>query len=177
MARNSFTLTGGDVFKKRLETARANLPRVMHEATVESLELLEKAAKEFLDREIYDKARGEFAEPLDKEKEGSLYASFVREVAAEGATVVRGLLLNTSPHAGFIEHGTDNEGTGSHFVPVVNAGALHWMNPATGESVFAKGGVMVKGIHPYRFMERALHENRAKIKAIYAKHAATLLRG
>jgi hypothetical protein len=152
-----------DRIHKRFGRARLSLPARFTEATHEAMVFLIECAQRILDIEVYEKERPPFAPRLTYE----LYNSFVVEVMKAGASAT-GLLANTSEHAIFLEFGTDDEGTGKHFIPLVSAGALHWVNPMTGQSMFSKGH-WVQGIKPIHFMERALSENRAGVAAIYRK--------
>ena len=175
MGQSSFTLTGGDIFRKRLQTAPAKTEKALKSATREALRFLEGRAKAKLDEDIYSKNHEYDLDPPDKSDADSLWAGFVQELASVGAGAITASLVNTSPHALFIEQGTDDEGAGSHYVPVIRGVALAWMG-AGGEMAFSKGHE-VKGIKPYHFMERALFENRAEVIAIYKKHAGKILKG
>lgn len=172
---SGFTLSGGSVFKKRLEAAKSKTPEALKAATKESLILLEAAAKRILEAEIAAHGSDHADSPLRQNQHDSIFKSFVHQFASVGADAVSASLVNTSGHAKFVEQGTDNEGTGSHFVPVISGFALAWFDAATGEMAFSKEGIEVKGIKPYRFMERALFENRAQVIAIYQKHAKRIL--
>jgi hypothetical protein len=164
-------VTGVDDLRRRLTLARSRAPQLMHAATAEALELIEARAKAILDAEIYGKSHPEGDAP-NKGGAGSLYSSFYRDLQATAATALRGVLGNASPHGGFIEFGTDNEGTGSHFVAPVHGKALAWSGPG-GAEVFSRGHE-VKGIVPIRFMERALTEHKPEVIAIYRRHFAGL---
>ena len=167
--RSALRLTGVAAVRKLLRQARARAQVMMREAMGEALILLEDKAQGVLDAEIYHKARAPYADQLTYE----LYNAFVQKVARTGLGL-EGELSNTSPHAGFLEFGTDDEGTGKHLIPVVVAKALHWVNAETGEDMFAAGGVMVQGIKPIHFMERALNENRGEIIAIFQAKLSTI---
>ena len=167
--RSALRLTGLASVQKQLRQARARAQVLMREAMGEALILLEDKAQGILDGEIYQKARAPYAEQPTYE----LYHAFVQKVARTGLGL-EGELSNTSPHAGFLEFGTDDEGTGKHLIPLVVAKALHWVNAETGEDMFAAGGVMVQGIKPIHFMERALTENRSEVIAIFQAKLSTL---
>ena len=170
---NAITLSGMDALRRRLMGARTKAQVLLSEATEEALEYVEARAKEILDQEVYSKPHGEEEDPPDKNDPDSLYASFFREFAGLARTAVSGTVGNTSEHAGFLEFGTDNEGTGSHFVPVVNGKFLHWIDAATGASAFSKGHE-VKGVTPIHFLERALNDHRDGVLAIYRRHYSGL---
>lgn len=165
----SLQATGFREAADRLRAIQAAIPACLHAATAEALEFLEGAAQRILDAEVYDKTRPEFAPPLDKNAADSLYQAFTRALEATGAAAVRGTLANTSGHAGFLEWGTDDEGTGHHFVGPAAGAALKWIDPRTGAEVYDKGHE-VSGIHPIRFMQRALEGNREAVADIYRRH-------
>jgi len=156
-------LSGMDALKTRIRTAQARIPDAMEKATWEALQFLEQQAQINLDVGIYEKTRPPYADRPTYE----LYNAFVQDVIKVGTGDYGGILGNTSPHAPFIEHGTDDEGLGEHFVAPVKAKALHWLDPETGENLFSKGH-WVSGIKPLRFMERALIEHEQQVIDIYA---------
>jgi hypothetical protein len=163
MPNSGLTLTGADALRRRLLAARASAPERMRAAMREALLFIELRAKQILVDEVYHKSEH------DRLDDDSMFQAFFSDLAQTGNGVFRGMVGNRSPHAPFIELGTDDEGSGSHFVPVVKAGALHWLDPATGQSHFSHGH-MVKGIHPIHFMQRALDENRPQVVAIFRRH-------
>lgn len=165
---DSITIDGLDALRARLERAQDSIQFRAASALAESLTLLEDACKALLDADVYGKDRPE-GEQLPTHE---LYNAFVHQVLDAGLGEASGLLLNLSPHAIYLEFGTDDEGTGKHWVAPVNASALHWIGP--GGQDFFSGGHYVSGIHPIRFMHRALADNRSAILAIFAKHMAGL---
>ena len=175
MGQSSFTLTGGEVFLKRLQTAPDKTRKAMKAAAKEAMTLLEAEAGRILQAEIASHGNTATESPLRQNQNDSIFKSFVQEFASVGAETFSASLVNTSGHAKFVEQGTDNEGTGSHFVPVIAGFALAWFDGATGEMAFSKGHE-VSGIKPYHFMERALFQNRAAVMAIFQKHAGKILR-
>ncbi len=143
----------------------------------ESLELVEAAAKHILMSEVYDKQREPYDEAPNPHDKDSLYNSFVTEIIGEGKGYLSGLFSNVSPHAIFLEDGTDNEGTGYHRVPFAGTFALmKWINPQTGEIAFSKGH-LIKGVTPIRFMERALQNHKVQVREIFRKNFAAVLDG
>ena len=165
MAKSALKLSGVPGVRKAFQQARARAQKAMLAATAEALRFLEAKAQENLEAGIYQKAREPFAPPLTYD----LLRAFVHLVQSVGTGGLMGELVNTDPVAGFIELGTDDEGTGQHFVPASADGVLHFINPMTGESVFSKGH-FVHGIHPLHFMERALTEHKGEVVAIYRRH-------
>lgn len=139
------------------------------EATEEALLFIEAKAQENLRKDVYDKPRQPFAPALT----GELFNSWVHELAELAGGVI-GTITNTSGHAAFLEHGTDDAGTGKHWVGAVSAGALHWFNPATGESMFSSGH-FVSGIVPLHFLENAVQDHRREIAAIYRAAVASAI--
>lgn len=172
--RTGLTLTGSGALMQRLQQAKSDIPSALHAATDEALKLIEAKAQHILQEEVYDKPHAAGDAP-DASAPDSLYQSFVRELAETAGLGVTGQVRNTSPHAIFLEDGTDDEGTGHHFVPVVNGGALHWFNPLTGQPSFSKGHE-VKGIVPIRFMHRALSESKPEVAVIFKRHLGPLWR-
>jgi len=168
---SALKLTGLPAVRRALTQARARARAAMQAATGESLILLERRAQAILDAEIYHKARDPFAEPLTYE----LYRAFVHLVQQVGTggvgSSLMGELVNTSAVGAFLEYGTDDEGTGRHFVPVASGGALHFIDPLTGAGAFSKGH-FVHGVKPIHFMERALREHEGEVVAVFAKHLA-----
>ncbi len=174
--KSAIKITGLPSVRKQLSQARQRAQKAMQDATGEALLFLEAKAQEILDAEVYHKAREPYAPPLTYE----LYRAFVHLVQKVGAGGVigkslMGELVNTSPVGPFLEYGTDDEGTGEHFIPVVNAGALHFFNPATGASAFSKGH-FVHGVKPIHFMERALTDHEGAVVAIYRRHLSGVFR-
>ena len=167
MARSALKLSGIPNVRKAFQQAHVRAQTAMLAATDEALRFLEGKAQENLDAGIYHKAREPFAPELTMD----LYRAFVHRVQNVGTGGLMGELVNTDPVAGFLEAGTDDEGTGEHFVPASADGVLHFLNPMTGESVFSKGH-FVHGVHPLHFMERALTEHEGEIALIYRKHLA-----
>lgn len=167
--KSALKLTGLPDLRRQLQAARRRAQTALHAATQESLIFLEGKAQEILDAEIYHKAR----EPYEPELTLDLYRAFVHSLQTVGVRGLKGELVNTSPHAVFLEFGTDDEGTGEHFVPAATGGVLHFINPFTGANAFSKGH-FVHGIHPIRFMERALREHEADVIAIFQRHLAAV---
>ena len=163
--KSALKLSGVPNVRKAFQQAHVRAQKAMLTATDEALRLLETKAQENLDAGIYHKVRDPYAPPLTMD----LYRAFVHLVQRVGTGGLMGELVNTDPVAGFLELGTDDEGTGRHFVPASAGGALHFIDPMTGESVFSKGH-FVHGVHPLHFMERALTEHEGEVVAIYRKH-------
>ena len=130
-------------------------------STEESLIFLEEKAKDILNKEVYN------GNHPSEEQTHELYNAFVQSVVEVGKSVI-GSLCNVSPHALFLEFGTDNEGTSEHYIPLGVNGELHWVNPITGQDMYSEEGHFVKGITPVHFLMRALTENIQVIADIYA---------
>lgn len=162
-------ITGIDRLRARLKRAKENARKANRAATREAIKFLLKKSQEILDKEVYAKSRDAFDEKPDKSETDSLYKTFRRDLQHLSVTASEGKLVNFSDHAIFLEDGTDQEGTGSHFVPVGEKGYLAWMNGVTGELNFSQGH-RVSGITPIRFLSRALTENRNDVVGIYRKH-------
>lgn len=162
-------ITGATSLQNRLSRIRKDARSGTQAATAEAIELVQNKARAILTQEIYSKGGGSFDEAPSSSDSDSLYQAFVLNVVAIGTGVSQATLSNTSDHAGFIENGTDDEGTGSHFIPVGEKGVLAWRNGATGAISFSRGHE-VKGIVPLRFMQRAMDESQGDIVKIFQKH-------
>lgn len=172
MPRSALRLTGLDQFRSWKQKVIPAAKSAMLAATEEALMMTEYWAQENLDAGIYNKEREPFATELTYELYNSWYQKGPRLIGLR----VQASLANTSGHAGYIEFGTDDEGTGEHWVPVVTGKALHWIDPATGGDVFSQGH-FVKGIKPLRFLERAVREHEVEIADIFRKHLSVALKG
>lgn len=172
--RRAITLLGLPAYRARSAACRRLLPLHVGAGCVEALTLIEKRARQILDQEIYQAPRGEFARPLDKYAPDAMYQKFKTEFRALVGAAMIGTLTNNSPHAIYIEFGTDNEGTGFHQITAQNARALHWIDPRTGANMFAPH-VVVQGIKPIRFMDRAMRESETEVRAILIKHVRRAL--
>ena len=166
--RTAIQVRGMPELRARLARMRSRVPAAFEAATSEALELVKGRAQEILLAEVYDRPRGPFAPELT----GELLMAFRAErLAPFGRSAWKADLANESPHAAFLELGTDDEGTGTHTVS--GNPYLHFINAQTGAHVSA-GEVTVHGIHPMHFLERALQENRAEVTAIFARRLAGL---
>jgi len=143
---SSIKCTGFGDAKSALKAMQPKALKAFDLAVRDALVYLEEKAHQNLNAAVYDKTRPPFAPELTHE----LYNSWVHEIVKVGDEVT-GHLENTSGHAGFLEWGTDDGGTGSHFVSAQNVAALHWIDGATGEDRFA-ARVEVHGIHPTHFL-------------------------
>lgn len=173
MATSALMMSGMDRIRMRLEKAQAKAKTANHDATGEAVALLLEKSRAILDAEVYSKSREPYDEAPDKSDSDALWNSFKEQLKSLSDTASEGKLSNTSDHAIFLEYGTDDEGTGSHFVPVGEKGYLAWMDGATGAIRFSKGHE-VKGIVPIRFLARALTENKSEVLGIYRKHYSNL---
>ena len=172
--RKAITLFGMPALRSRFSDSRRLLPRPVGEGCEAALAFLEVKAKRILDIEIYQKARQPYDPAPSKNDPDALYQQFKREFRVLANAVVQGELKNTSPHALFIEFGTDDEGTGAHPVTAVNTAMLRWIDPRTGKVMFAPQ-VVVSGVKPTRFMLRAFRENRDAVRDILVMHVRRAL--
>lgn len=159
--------SGLSALRRRLRSARARARRALVAATAEAMQLVFDAARDIIGREVYGKPRpANEIDPPDKSDAESLYASFFQELSRVASSVAEGVVGNTAEHAAFLEFGTS-----AHVVPKIRGGVFHFLD-AGGGDVFARSvrAHEVAGIEPIRFLERALHDNRGKIEAIYRDH-------
>lgn len=142
------------------------------EAIGDALTFIESKAKENLQVGVYNKSKVR-SEPLTYD----LYNDWFKKVEAIGIDVI-GVLSNTSGHALYLEFGTDNEGTGEHYIPVSSDGELHWIDPVSGRELFSDEGHFVRGITPLYFLTRAVSEHETEIaKIFYDKFRSYFSRG
>ena len=136
----SVTVSGASELRARLERARVEIRARVKSAVTEAVRLVWDKAQGILDREVYGKAgRKPFEQVPDKSDSDALFNKFRSEITSLSATAAEGTLFNDSPHAAFLEFGTDDEGTGQHFVPSAGGGVLAFINPMTGAVSFSKG--------------------------------------
>ena len=163
-------ISGADRLRARLKRAKDKARKAHVAATRESITFLLKKSREILDAEVYGISREAFEEKPDKSESDSLYQTFRKDLERISATASEGKLVNFSDHAIFLEDGTDDEGSGEHWVaPKQEGGKLYWTDPLTGKTATSPGH-MVSGIVPIRFLSRALTENRADVVGIFRKH-------
>jgi len=131
-------------------------------ATREAILFVQAMAIANLDELVYNKDRPPFDKELTEELRNSWFTAIVRT-----GDTVRMTLTATSEHAGWLEWGTER-----HEIPLVDADALHWINPETGvpqsrneNSLFWPH--MVSGIQATHFLENAVAEHVLEIAAIY----------
>jgi hypothetical protein len=149
-------LTGLQQVLQDLDYRRGRIREAVAVAAREACEVVISRAKEILEAEVYNKNRGEYATAPS----GELLNSFSHSVVAVGEQVIV-QVLNDSPHAAFLEYGTDY-----HWVGPTAAAALHWIDPETGADMFSKGHY-ISGIHAIHFMQRAFDDTRGTIFEIF----------
>lgn len=87
------------------------------------------------------------------DRSGKLRTRTNFEVKARGESVLLEFYNDAGEYAGFQEYGTGIYGPKKRRIYPKNGTVLTWIDPDTGERIFARS---VKGVPPKRFMHRAI---------------------